>query len=177
MDNHNRSRVVISRHKKERANVISLKKERKKETGQKGDSLTEKAANLKSAQRSLEEAFNTHLTLLFLSEQALSIALAEEVRVANALFTAFMLAASSRQSSGRNPGYQGMWAGAALTYRFCCLLEFWVPSPWNIRARQPPLLSTISETGRQRDWCGEEGSPEGRGRGSYSPSTQSWHRL
>lgn len=51
---------------------------------------------------------------------------------------------------------------AALTYRFCRLLEFWVPSLGNIRARQPPLLSTISETGQQQDWDGRGGQPRGK---------------
>ena len=49
----------------------------------------------------------------------------------------------------------------ALTYGFCRLLEFWVPSLGNIRARQPPLLSTISETGQQQDWDGR-GQPRGK---------------
>lgn len=48
------------------------------------------------------------------------------------------------------------------TYGSCCLLEFWVPSLASIRAKQPRLLNTISETGRQQDWSGRRRQPRGK---------------
>lgn len=42
---------------------------------------------------------------------------------------------------------------ATPTYRLCGLLKLWVPSLGRMRARQPLLLSTMSEPGQQQDWC------------------------
>lgn len=68
-------------------------------------------------------------------------------------------------------------ASVARTYGFCCLLEFWVPSLGNIRAKQPPLLSTISETGQRQGWCrrtgGQAGGEDRQPRGKW----KSWLTL
>lgn len=66
-------------------------------------------------------------------------------------------------------------AHKALTYNFCCLLEFGVPNLGSTRARQP-FLPTMSGTVQEADLVWKTSRSKG-GRGAYSPCTQTWHRL
>lgn len=45
------------------------------------------------------------------------------------------------QCPHKDTGQTGTGAHEALTYSFCCLLEFWVPNLGSTRARQPLLLT------------------------------------
>lgn len=67
----------------------------------------------------------------------------------------------------RTPAKQDPEPTEALTYSFCCLLEFWVPNLGSTRARQP-LLLTMSGALRWPAQC--ERTSKGKGRGAYSPS-------
>lgn len=66
-------------------------------------------------------------------------------------------------------------AREALTYNFCCRLEFWVPNLGSTRARQP-LLLTMSGT-VQRQAPNERTSREKEEAGTYSPCIERWHWL
>lgn len=120
--------------------LFLLKKKERKKLVRNKSLLQKRPSNLKSAQRSLEDAFNIPFALGIPS--TFNLPDGGSKRVTNPLLP-------------RSPH-------AALTYAFCCLLGFWVPSLGNTRARQPPLLSTISETGQQHDWYGRGGQPRGK---------------
>lgn len=122
--------------------------------------LKERPFNLKSSPRLLEDAFNTHVGLVY--HAILSIYLMEEVRVLSAALLPSLSPPLPRSPHRGKLANRRQRPRAALTYGFCRLLEFWVASLGNIRARQPPLLSTISETGRQQDWDGRGGQPRGK---------------
>ena len=85
----------------------------------------------------------------------------EEVRVLSVVLLPSHSPPLPRSPHGGKLANRKQKPRTALTYGFCRLLEFWVPSLGNIRARQPPLLSTISETGQQQDWDGR-GQPRGK---------------
>ena len=86
----------------------------------------------------------------------------EEVRVLSVVLLPSHSPPLPRSPHGGKLANRKQRPRTALTYGFCRLLEFWVPSLGNIRARQPPLLSTISETGQQQDWDGRGGEPRGK---------------
>lgn len=159
MDNCSCSSIAMFKLKKEQA-AISIKKKKKKKISRNRILLEERPFNLKSSPRLLEDTFNTHVW---------SCVPRNTFNLPNGIskstfccITAFTFATSPQKPSRRKLTNRKQRPRAALTYGFCRLLEFWVPSLGNIRARQPPLLSTISETGQQQDWDGRGGQPRGK---------------
>lgn len=138
--------LIMFKQKHQQADIISILK---KETAR-NRILSEKTpSNLKSAQKSLEEAFNIHFALVC---QASTLTLSDGgCKRKECCLTASTSATAPQEPSGRSTSYWEAPAIASLTYGFCCLLQFWVPSLRTIKARQPPLFSTISETGQQQN--------------------------
>ena len=133
------------------------------------------ASNLKSSPRSLEDAFNTHVALV--CHTTLLMYLMEEGRVTSAV-----LLPSHPPPLPRSP-HAGTLADRKQRPMPPSLTDFAAFSTLGSQARitsEPgscPCLAPYPKQASSKTGTGGEDSPEGRGRGSYSPPTRSWHWL
>lgn len=136
--------------------------------------LGKRSSNLKSAQRWLEEAVIIHFTLVC---QVRTCHLLNGGRKSNAVVVSSHLLLLPRKL---HAGILANRKHRPMKPSLTCFVAFLSFGSQVWEASEPgsrPCLPPYPQQANNEIGMGEEGSPEGRGRGSYSSRTQSWQWL